>query len=122
VIKVPWGGADTGTVADGSTVGYSDKVFVGIQPGSGPSSTHTAAGRQQSGLVTQTASDTANGEKLYTFNGAGNLTMTPDAIIDNIGTSYRAPPVMIRGNVDGRSFVLVGDSTKEGAQDTGATQ
>jgi hypothetical protein len=103
-------------------VGYSDRVFVGIQPGTWAEvNIYRRLVGSNLGLVTQTASDTANGEKLYTFNGAGNLTMTPDAIIDNIGTSYRAPPVMIRGNVDGRSFVLVGDSTQEGAQDAGAT-
>jgi hypothetical protein len=121
VVMVPWGGSATGTVADGTT-GYSDRVFVGIQPGEWAEfNTYRRLVGSNRLVVTQTASDTANGERLNTLNGAGNLTMTPDAIVDNIGTSYRAPPTLIRGNVEGRSFVLVGDSRTEGAQDTGAS-
>jgi hypothetical protein len=121
VVKAPWGGADTGTLASGAD-GYSDKVFVGLAgPGWLKFNTYRKLVGSRRGLVTQTASDTANGEKLYSFNGAGNLTMSPDAIVDNIGSTYRAPPMMIRGNVNGRAFVLIGDSTQEGAQDAGAT-
>lgn len=120
-IKVPWGGADTGSVASGAT-GYSDRTFVGIPAGTWVKfNVYRDLVGSDLGLFTQTASDTVGGEKLSSLNGGGNLTMVPATIVDNVGSSYRAPPAIIRGNVSGRSFALIGDSRTAGSQDAGAT-
>ncbi len=121
IVQLKWGGAATGTIASGDTT-YCDKAFVGIPAGSWVKINlwRRLVGDNKN-LVGQTPCDTVNGEKLSTLNGGGNLSMTPGAITDNIGTAYRAPPAIIRGNVTGRSFALIGDSRTEGTQDAGAS-
>lgn len=120
VVMLPFGGSQTTTIANGNT-GYCDRTFVGLQPGEVAEINIYRRWADDGGVFQTTPSDTANGEKLYQINGSGNLTMTPSAILTGIGTTYRAPPAIIRGNVSGRAFAIIGDSRTVGSQDDGAS-